>query len=574
MSSESFPPFLESYGAFHDHLMNEIEGDSNVDKGEKFLSLALKVLPLCDEWNGFAIPEPNEKKSHDSGVDFTAEHENNETIAAGQSKLHIKSTKEIDSIISKFRDFASGHLYDDKGQMELPVDKNVEGANFFVITLSKIDNLVKKYSDKSLSSSNFYSNLKKGGRIDFIHGPDIVRSLRSYYRKTFDVPQSVKLNFDEEFVESNEVYLSVVSSKKIRSIYSKHGSSIFFENIRDFVGIDGDPKEGEEGVNYEIMKTLSEEPEMMLSRNNGITFKAESVEVIGDTEVILKKAGIVNGCQTTMCMVKAGDAGKGAQVPVKVVTSAESWDVAKSANYQNKVNRIDLDLARYLRPQLVQQVASNVGYSIAVESKDTVSDILNEIHGQEIRYEEVRSIFIGMFSRTPNNLFRTNYNKLRVGLLDSLKSENKHIRVLETILKLAKNANEASDSVRDTYEDPAYSDLSERFMKKSKVKYRSFFALLSICACIGKDISSFTEEDNNFFENYVEEIEEVLITEPETFNRVYSLSFKLVSQMILQHSSNGDSHIKQIISSKVRDSDFKSLYRSLRLEMDSDPVLS
>jgi hypothetical protein len=35
---------------------------------------------------------------------------------------------------------------------------------------------------------------------------------------------------------------------------------------------------------------------------------------------------------------------------VKIVEGGDSWDIAKAANNQNRVTRIDLELARFLRP--------------------------------------------------------------------------------------------------------------------------------------------------------------------------------------------------------------------------------
>ena len=56
-------------------------------------------------------------------------------------------------------------------------------------------------------------------------------------------------------------------------------------------------------VNQEIIATISKEPERMVFRNNGITFKAHKATANGATKLELTKAAIVNGCQTTMCLV-------------------------------------------------------------------------------------------------------------------------------------------------------------------------------------------------------------------------------------------------------------------------------
>ena len=91
--------------------------------------------------------------------------------------------------------------------------------------------------------------------------------------------------------------------------------SLFFENIREFLGEKEDRKG--EAVNKDIMRTLIDEPDRMLSRNNGITFKADKVKSNGESSLLLDGSSIVNGCQTTMCIVNAGEAARDAEIVVK-----------------------------------------------------------------------------------------------------------------------------------------------------------------------------------------------------------------------------------------------------------------
>jgi hypothetical protein len=50
-------------------------------------------------------------------------------------------------------------------------------------------------------------------------------------------------------------------------------------------------------------------------------------------------AAIVNGCQTTMCLVQCAPVSRECFVQVKVVATKDAWDIAKAANYQNPVTR-------------------------------------------------------------------------------------------------------------------------------------------------------------------------------------------------------------------------------------------
>lgn len=139
-------------------------------------------------------------------------------------------------------------------------------------------------------------------------------------------------------------------------LFEEHGDALFFENIRDFLGAtSGKVVTDRMTVNQEIIQTISAQPGKMLPRNNGVTFRATSVASDGEDGIILANAAIVNGCQTTMCLVHCARVPDECMIQVKVVETDDAWDIAMAANYQNFVSRVDLDLARYLRPQLVRK---------------------------------------------------------------------------------------------------------------------------------------------------------------------------------------------------------------------------
>jgi hypothetical protein len=179
--------------------------------------------------------------------------------------------------------------------------------------------------------------------------------------------------------------------------------------------------EGRETVNSKIIDTIRTAAPRMLERNNGITFRAESVNATGVDKLNLQGAAIVNGCQTTMCLWHARESIDDAcNVVVKVVVTNDAWDVAKAANYQNAVAQIDLDLARYLRPQLIQRAATDHGYGTKSVSEETIIGVLNTIHAKKVEYDEMKCLYLGLFSRKPNNLFDDNYAELRTDVLEGL----------------------------------------------------------------------------------------------------------------------------------------------------------
>jgi hypothetical protein len=98
-------------------------------------------------------------------------------------------------------------------------------------------------------------------------------------------------------------------------------------------------------------------------------------------------------------------------VPVKVVQTADSWDIAEAANFQNTVAEIDLKIARNLRPQLAKRAATVSGVQIENGEKSALH-LMDEIYSQKVAYRETRLLYIGLFSRLPNNLFEPDHAEL------------------------------------------------------------------------------------------------------------------------------------------------------------------
>jgi hypothetical protein len=237
--------------------------------------------------------------------------------------------------------------------------------------------------------------------------------LQTLYRKAYILSATIELESFEKWINVGGVYIGVLPGKDIADLYTEHGDAIFFENIRDFLGVTSGKKEqeGRETVNAKIIETIRDAAPKMLERNNGITFRAAHVTKINETQITLEGAAVVNGCQTTMCLWHSREAiNDDCFVSVKVVVTDDAWEVAKAANYQNAVAQIDLDLARYLRPQLIARAATKQGYSIATDELDqeNINSVLDSIHKKRIEYDEMKCLYLGLFSRKPNNLFADN----------------------------------------------------------------------------------------------------------------------------------------------------------------------
>jgi hypothetical protein len=578
-SEQQFPNFLKSITDFTQHLEEHFEGMESPARGDSFLHFACRLLPLSEEWSGFSRPQISEKKSHDGGVDFEAPSIDGTSVILGQSKYRIRKVEELDQIFSKFANFESQYFTDGN---ELLLFKEFgpkkPSPRYLVVTSSKLDNIRSKFESSRLSSKDFYNQLKREKRLVVIDGPKLLTALQQIYRRSFILPPSVTVELQAPYIHSGNTYISIINGLTLRELYEKHGSSLFFENIREFLGMSSDSPGERDSVNDDITNTLQHAPDKMLERNNGITIKAESLTPLSDKRVRLDNCSIINGCQTTVCVALSGDGVANANLLLKIVVSSDSWDVAKAANHQNSVTRIDLDLARFLRPQLVRKVATETGYGMPQHYENNASNILEAIYSQKISYEEVRLLCLGLFSRFPNNIFSSNYVELRIDILREIEQADKAEQLLTIMFRLLAAMRDASNMTRRVFSQEEYADLFKRFFREDNAKYRCFLAILTACGCVGDwlgDKKPEAKEELGRLLSFLSDLEKVLASNTGYFERTFQLAFEILAEKALDISAEGrDAEILQKMYREISGSNFRTFFRKLRMRMDGDPEIA
>lgn len=577
--SRRLPKFLESFenliGHFDEHFG---ELGSNA-RGDTFLDLATKVISLTDEGQEFPALRPSKTKSHDGGVDlYTAETSDGRTLCA-QSKYKIRTKDEFDTIISKFKNYEEGRaprqptpsLFDpEQPAVSLPV------PTFAIATSSKLEGIIERYEDSTLASREYYQRLITDRRLLIVDGPRILTFLQNLYKKTHLIPSDVILRPGNTWKEREGVFLGAIPGAELVALYEQHGDALFFENIRDFLGTSsGKVVTTRSTVNQEIIKTIKDEPRKMLARNNGITFRASEVTIDEDGAAHLSVAAIVNGCQTTMCLVHCAPVSPECFVQVKVVKTTDAWDIAKAANYQNPVTRVDLDLARYLRPQLVRKVALSLGYAVDAESSVSASSVLNTIYQTKIDYDELRILVLGLFSRKPNNLFEGNYSELRNDVLEKLYDQaGGDEAVFSVLLLLLKESREALELCELTYSGEEYGALFKRFYTDDKPRYRVYFAIAALCALLRDDISERSPDtgaEHSRMSHFLASSREKLENAPSSYREAFLLTFQAVADSVLDiPAGKPESEIAQNMFNKISTTAFSSLYKKVLMRMDSE----
>ena len=134
-----------------------------------------------------------------------------------------------------------------------------------------------------------------------------------------------------------------------------------------------------------------------------------------------------------------------------------------------------------MRPQLIRHIANTVGYAFdSSHEPDSAFSILDELYEDDVIYEEVRSLFIGLFSRTANNVVISNYTELKYDMLDSLHNDPERDKIYEVLFIIHIITTKAVESVSQAALSQEIKDIFQRFWKDEKYGYRAFLTLLAL----------------------------------------------------------------------------------------------
>jgi hypothetical protein len=369
----------------------------------------------------------------------------------------------------------------------------------------------------------------------------------------------------------------VVLGSQLKQCYDDHLESIFFENIREFLGPkSGRKNEDREGVNRAIEKTLQEEPEKMLAKNNGVTFRAEKVEK-ADNKLILSNASIVNGCQTTMSLVHNPSDKACVLVKVVEVGSGNSWDIAKSANYQNPVDLIRLDLARYIRPQVIKKAAATTGMNLnfddsEIGSESSILKMMASINQESGKYEAIYSLFISFFSLSATNAISNLYTKLREGILEDFYNDLEREDIFRILAKLNNAADVSTQELERIYEGDGLEDVTlvQRFLNPKKDNYRALITVLAACGCEKENIYN---PNRSYLEivDFLKRIEAYVETNIDGFMDYFTWAFQSILS-VTDVEKDGKINAKDL-NQKIARAKFDNLYNDIRRQAAMDSAM-
>jgi hypothetical protein len=580
MQVERFlPDFLQDYSSMFSFLTSQAmktgsqrsggskSPNKSKAKGDFFENLASEVISEHPDIDLLAAKTRCELTggSWEDGVDLIFKDDNNDKpLLYVQVKWSIDQVDDLDLILSKFQNYYTKNILnksdvgDTTEQLSLLTSlessaslnvKNGDSIEFAIITLKEnLDRIIDRYSKSERPSKVFYDSLNRSSSLHVIDGSEVFNLLKTNLSRLCGILPDIELTLEDAPMRVGSVIIGVISAESLSECFSKARESLFFENVRLFKGDDSGRKQrgrNREPVNSEILKTMLEEPEKMLARNNGITFRAQKI-IADNTQsnrLFLEKASIINGCQTTYMVAKAvensPESARNAKILVKIVETSSSWDIAEAANFQNKINQIDLKLAKYLRPQIAQRA----GMASGINVEDSISSLklLEKLSSARTSYEDVKILFIGLFSRSPGNAIATNYTEFRYPLLEQFLAQeqnNVNDSLLKLVIEIQSRSERVSEEVSKKFGSD-YSDLFKRFIERGS--YRAFLTITSGCIAARRNIykESLDMQGLTVFL-------ETLIADKSAFLKAYRVSFMTLANRVVDWEKTKEENLKKM----------------------------
>ncbi|WP_293132951.1 AIPR family protein [Microcoleus sp. bin38.metabat.b11b12b14.051] len=244
--------------------------------------------------------------------------------------------------IREFREIKD-FIYSDEAVVR-KLDKNPSLFLYYVSTGSEPteDNFLgnQKFLTQELEKIQYFESVE----VKVVGGKQLIKFCRELENK-FDVQMNVidifPLSVDtvDNETDVKKAYAFTCNALEFLKVLTKEDGSLrrslFNDNVRDYLG---DSK----NVNGEIEKTITENPEMFLLCNNGITIVCTDFEQVRDKLVKIENPQIVNGCQTSNSLFNQRDTLNIHKVKLLVrLISTEnpgiSNQIVRGTNKQNQV---------------------------------------------------------------------------------------------------------------------------------------------------------------------------------------------------------------------------------------------
>lgn len=297
---------------------------------------------------------------NDQGIDIAFADASSEEIVILQAHCPENFTKNTpkgkwDAVVSAIPYIREPKLIANAGRPDLAEQLiALQKANpTFTYTVGLIT--LGKNSDQIDRSVAAHSKDPAYDGINFFHYSQkrVIDKYQSLINAEAGIPED-ELRFSGDYFQDSGEYgrawVGSVSASELKRLHDTHQDTLFAGNIRLFLGA----RKG--GINAQIMKTAQASPGNFWALNNGITIVADSATPIKSSEhsgLQLKRFSIVNGCQTTSSLVRAGADGS-AKVLARVIAAKVGLksEIVRYNNSQNAVKIWTVRAADDIQEQL------------------------------------------------------------------------------------------------------------------------------------------------------------------------------------------------------------------------------
>ena len=228
-----------------------------------------------------------------------------------------------------------------------------------------------------------------------------------------------------------------------------------------------------------------------------------------------------------------------------------------------------------MRPQLVKRAAENFGVQLK-DIERSAFQLIDEIYERKVAYSETRLLYIGLFSRTPNNVFASNYTELLQDLIVALyKNQVQEEEIFELLFLLQSISQESLIESKTIFSNPSYSSFFERLYKEDSLSYRSFLTILALCGTIN---TSITERESDISKEvvrvrkFIDDASKALKNKQDSFKKFHKLAVKLWMQDLLDDDED-EAKVRRDMYLSSKRMNFNNMFRKLCIEADLDQSL-
>lgn len=300
------------------------------------------AITFYDQDEDEALEAAEADGGNDQGIDIIFADMSSQEIVIIQAHCPENTSKitpkaKWDALVSSLAYIKNPESLRDSGRHDLAelIENAVEAHPDFTFTTGLVSlGLRSQQIEKALIAQQ-KSKITSDFEFFYMAQENVISKYNSLIEAEAGIPEDT-LSFDNGYFEDQGEYgrawIGSVTSKELLRLSKKHNNELFAGNVRLFLG----EKKG--GINQQIIKTAKEKPGHFWALNNGITIVADSATPDKTKSTLtLKRFSIVNGCQTTSCLVQAGSTD--AKVLARVIATSDTVknEIIRYNNSQNAV---------------------------------------------------------------------------------------------------------------------------------------------------------------------------------------------------------------------------------------------